>query len=182
MAHLPIDFCKKVAQARRAKGLTQSALARSAGCAQSAISMFESGHPEKLSMDFVRKVAEILDIPLNEEPTLSATEREETPFAKKSYCPNPSCLSNIPYQISGELILWPAITNLSADARYCQICGEVLEFSCPQCGRDASPGAFCEGCGAARITAAVPPGVSQSVWMEERRDAIREFRGLCAEG
>ena len=180
MAHLPIDFCRKIARARRAKGLTQSALARSAGCAQSAISMFESGHPEKLSMEFVRKVAEILDITLEEETQEPAAGSKETLFPKKGYCPNAACLSNIPYEINGELMLWPTVTGLNENSRYCRICGEVLEFSCQECGHDICEGAFCEGCGTARVTAVVPPGISQAGWMEQRREEIREFRDLNA--
>ena len=180
MAQLPIDFCRKVARTRRAKGMTQSALARSAGCAQSAISMFEGGHPEKLSIEFVRKVAEILEIPLENEMSEPAAEREENLFSKKGYCPNAACLSNIPYEINGELILWPTVSTFNEDSRYCRICGEVLELRCPQCGRDATPGAFCERCGTARITAVVPPGISRSAWVDQRRAEIREFRGLNA--
>ena len=180
MAHLPIDFCRKVARGRRAKGLTQSALARSVGCAQSAISMFESGHPEKLSMEFVSKVAEILEIPLEEQPLNSQKGSVETLFSKKCYCPNAACLSNIPYDINGELILWPTVTGLNDGSRYCKICGEVLEFSCPECGRDVSTGAFCDGCGTARVVPVLPPGVQPENWVVEKRSEIREFRDFNA--
>ncbi|MFO7936744.1 MAG: helix-turn-helix domain-containing protein [Kiritimatiellia bacterium] len=179
MAHLPIDFCRKVAKTRRTKGLTQSALARNAGCKQSAISMFESGHPEKLSMESVRKVAEILDITLDEEKDETVADDNKDLFSRKAYCPNAACLSNIPYMINGELIIWPKVSNFSNASRYCKVCGEVLEFRCPECGRDVGEGAFCEGCGRARITAVSTEDMAPGEWVKRRRAEIREVQLMC---
>ncbi len=178
MADLPIEFCRQVAKARRAKGLTQNALSRIIGCTQSAISMFEGGHPEKLSIDFVKKAAEILEIPLEDEHSHSAHMTTGSSFLKKGYCPNAACLSNIPYEVNGEVILWPSSRGYSDDSRYCNVCGEVLEFSCPECGCDVSEGAFCERCGKARVICTLPAGLQPEDWIKSKRTEIRELKVL----
>ncbi|MDA3923559.1 MAG: helix-turn-helix transcriptional regulator [Kiritimatiellae bacterium] len=175
MAHLPTEFCKQVAAARRAQGITQSALAKSAGCKQSAVSMFESGHPEKLSMEAVEKIAKILNIPLE------AQKHKELPAAscsKKGYCPNSACLSNIPYIINCDLFIWPKLIGLTDELKYCSICGEVLERSCPQCGGQVTEGACCGICGHPRVMTALPPGTDPTEWVTERRNEIQQWRRL----
>jgi DNA-binding XRE family transcriptional regulator len=177
MAHLPKNFCREVAEARRARGMTQSALARSVGCRQSAVSMFEGGRADKLSMDSVRKIAAILEIPL--EGTQSA-ESAGTSAAcgQKVYCPNPACLGNIPCCAGDVLMVWPSVAPAAEGAVYCRICGEVLERACPECGRPVGEGAFCAACGRARIAPAVPEGLSAPEWMAQRRMEIRQWREL----
>ena len=181
MATLPIEFCRRVARERRARGLTQSALARVAGCKQSAVSMFECGHPEKLSMEYVRKIAEILEIPLESVEEGRALEPDTCYLGKKGYCPNPFCLSNIPYEIEGELVLWPALTAVGEDARYCRVCGEVLEDACSTCGSRIEAGAFCVRCGRPRITPVISPGTSPQEWITRRRAEITQWRELTDE-
>lgn len=179
MAQLSEDFCRKVAAARREQGLTQSALAKAAGCAQSAISMFESGHPEKLSMEFVEKIAGILKIPMAEKPRTQIPELPPAFSLQKGYCPNPACLSNIPYIINDELFVWPELILLTDNIKYCVTCGEVLERRCPGCERPVTAeGACCASCGHPRVLATLPPGVSSELWVIGRRDEIRQWRSL----
>ena len=68
MTNLPTDICLKFKEARKAKGLNQSSLAQMVGCKQSAISMFEGGMVTKLSDETVKKLSEVLEVPLEEPP------------------------------------------------------------------------------------------------------------------
>jgi hypothetical protein len=140
--------------------------------------MFESGHPEKLSMEFVRKAAEILDIPLTASEATATESLEGSDFSKKGYCPNAACLSNIPSVINGVAVIWPTLSAAGELSRYCKVCGEVLESSCSGCGGAVTEGAFCGVCGASRITAVAPPGVSTEEWVKQRRVEILQWREL----
>ncbi len=154
--------------------MTQSALARSVGCRQSAVSMFEGGRVDKLSMDSVRKIAALLEIPMD-----GATNGEAPAVCgQKAYCPNPACLGNIPYVVNGALIVWPAVAAAAEGAVYCRICGEVLERACIECGLTVAEGAFCAACGKPRITPAAPRDVSHSEWSAQRRAEIQQWRAL----
>ncbi|MFA7171978.1 MAG: helix-turn-helix transcriptional regulator [Kiritimatiellia bacterium] len=178
MAYLPEDFCRKVAAARREQGLTQSALAKAVGCAQSAVSMFERGHPEKLSIEFVEKIAGILKIPMEEKTRNNIPEFLPAFSLQKGYCPNPACLSNIPYIINDELFVWPELSLLTGNIKYCATCGEVLECCCPGCARPITEGACCQSCGHPRVMATLPPGVSSELWVVQRRNEIQQWRSL----
>ncbi len=182
MANLPEDYCRAVAAARREQGLTQSALARSAGCAQSAISMFESGHPEKLSLEFVEKIAGILKIPMEEQAFRKTQDLPASVYSKKGYCPNSGCLSNIPYIINDGVLAWPQLTLLTGAEKYCAVCGEVLEKCCPRCESPVTAGACCLNCGHPRVIMALPPGVVQEEWVAGRRAEIRQWRSLTQNG
>jgi hypothetical protein len=140
--------------------------------------MFESGHPEKLSMESVKRVAEILEIPFKKEATVLPDPDIEQEGIKKGYCPNADCLSNIPFVINGEPVIHPSIKPAGAESRYCTVCGEVLEKSCPECGGPVTEGAFCSECGSARITATIPAGMLPEEWTKKRQAEIREFRLL----
>ena len=181
MAHLSIEFCKRVAIARREQGITQSALAKSAGCAQSAVSMFESGHPEKLSLEFVEKIAEILKITMEVRRRKGTAEQPVSDSLKKGYCPNTACLSNIPYIINNELFIWPELTGLTDAVKHCAHCGEVLERRCPKCSSPVENGACCRICGHPRVMTALPPGIVQVEWVTNRRDEIMLWRSLTQE-
>ena len=67
MSKVSRELCLRFAEARRAKGLRQTELAAQVGCTQSALSMFESGQPTKLSEETVKKLSDFLDVPLQEE-------------------------------------------------------------------------------------------------------------------
>ena len=64
MQNLTVEICAKFKEARKAKGLNQSALAQAVGCKQSAVSMFEAGMATKLSDEAVGKMAELLGLDL----------------------------------------------------------------------------------------------------------------------
>ncbi len=183
MAHLSIAFCRRLAQARRDKGMTQSALAQAVGCKQSAISMLESGQPEKLSMENVAKLAEHLGVALDSEQSTALGMDSVLPSADVprayGYCPNALCYSNIPYVVQSVLFFWPRLQALSEGAR-CAFCGEVLEPRCPQCGAPVTAGACCTQCGTARVTNTVAPGTPAEIWAAERRHQIAEWKTLSS--
>jgi transcriptional regulator with XRE-family HTH domain len=179
MAHLSIVFCRQLAKARREKGITQSALAQAVGCKQSAISMLESGQPEKLSLENVAKLAELLGVALE---SGAAQERDVGSCLPRlhaqGYCPNAACYSNVPYVVQGELLFWPRAQSLSNGPR-CPICGEVLESRCPQCGAPVTAaGACCSQCGAPRVTNTVAPETGAEAWAVQRRREIAEWTSL----
>lgn len=97
--------CIRFKDARRALGLTQTALAQEIGCHQAALSMFEKGNPTKLSEEYVRKLADRLG--LNVEALSGEVALEESKgvsgFASVAlgFCPEPECPSNSPYSVAG---------------------------------------------------------------------------------
>ncbi|MEI7900440.1 MAG: helix-turn-helix domain-containing protein [bacterium] len=178
MAHLPITVCRQFARARRDKGMTQSALAQAAGCKQSAISMLESGQPEKLSQEAVGKIASLLGVAI-ESPASRLNPEPRTPSPLSSvYCPDAACPSNVPYTLAGELLFWPRPQPSASGGRHCASCGEVLERQCPHCGAAVTEGACCHLCGGAKITNTLPPEIDHEAWAAQRRREIAEWRTL----
>jgi transcriptional regulator with XRE-family HTH domain len=160
--------------------MTQSALADAVGCKQSAISMLESGQPEKLSQETVGKIASLLCVELDAQAALPAA----SPFVSSSatargFCPNAACYANVPYVMQGELRFWPRLQPL-ADGGHCRFCGELLEARCPQCGAPLSEGACCPACGAERITNTLAPDTLPEAWAAQRRQAIAEWKALLS--
>ena len=104
MLNLSTDICNLFKEARKAKGLNQSALARAVGCQQSAVSMFEGGMSTKLSDEAVNKMAEVLGLDLAALLKQEEQKKEETasaggsssiaapsgavPLVVQGYCPN----------------------------------------------------------------------------------------------
>lgn len=175
MAHLSLDYCRQLARARRERGMTQSALALAVGCKQSAVSMLESGQPEKLSRESVEKIAKLLGVAWPAEGG-GAVEAEGV----TGYCPQPACPSNIPYAVQGELLFWPKLQPLARGGR-CAFCGELLESRCPHCQAPvAAEGACCAACGGARVAGAPPAGLRAEEWSALRRREIAEWRALLA--
>ena len=158
--------------------MTQSALAKAAGCMQSAISMFEKGDPAKLADATVEKIAEILDVELEdgrEEAFSAAIHHEHV----RGFCPNCSCPSNIPFAIDGRVVFRPVREMASpGGGPRCAECCEVLETSCPECGAPLNDGACCAACGTAYVAAVVPAGADAESWSRARRADIRDFREL----
>ena len=66
MKNISPEICRKIAQARRDQGISQTALALELGCKQPAISMFEAGDGTKLSEEMVKKLATRFGISLEE--------------------------------------------------------------------------------------------------------------------
>ena len=177
MAQLSITVCRQLARARREKGLTQSALAQAVGCKQSAISMLESGQPEKLSQEAVAKIASLLEVSLDAASALLSPEpRTLSPLTP--YCPSAACPSNVPYAVAGELLFWPRPQPASAGGKHCAYCGEVLERQCPRCGAAAGEGACCHACGGAKVIDTLPPETGREAWAAQRRREIAEWKAL----
>ena len=176
MAHLSISFCRQLARARRDKGLTQSMLAQTVGCKQSAISMLESGQSEKLSQETVEKIAALLGVPVESPAPHSMPAAASGAFG---YCPNADCYSNVPYVVQNELFFWPRLHSLALGNR-CVFCGELLESTCHQCGAPVAEGACCSTCGTPRVTNTIAADVPAETWAAKRRRDIAEWKALLS--
>ncbi len=191
MTNLSTEICLKFKEARKAKGMNQSALARILGCQQSAISMFEGGMSTKLSDETVQKMAEVLGVKLEEEtrkaaPAVPASTVQASSAVDgltqiaRGYCSNCHCPSNVPYVVDGRLFYRPsrALAAPTGGAR-CAVCGEVLEMRCPVCGAPLNDGACCAVCGSAYVTPVLPEGVDAAAYARIRREEITQLRSLA---
>ena len=181
MAQLSIAFCKQLAQARREKGMTQSAVAEAVGCKQSALSMLEAGHSIKVALETVEKIAELLEVPFPASASVSPhLPTALSPAMSHAFCPNALCFSNIPYIAGDDLLFWPRSQSSGAAAgTHCTVCGELLERHCPHCKAVLhSDGACCPACGGARVTDTLPPETDRGGWAEQRRREIAEWHSL----
>lgn len=169
MQNLSKEMCEQFKNARRDLGLTQSQLAEKIGCKQAALSMFESGRPTKLSEEFVKKAAEVLEIDLTERP--AATVPLAAAFAPGvlGFCPDPECPSNLPYLVGDRLVYRPRL----AAGKHCVHCGELLEKRCPACGAQLNEGACCAVCGTGYVTSALDENADLRRYVAERQAAIR---------
>jgi len=157
MINFNTDICRRIREARREAGISQSELAREVGCNQSALSMFEQGAGTKLGEDIVRKLAAKFGIELKISKSVEsaavdvqeARTGQPVGFGKGTgYCPNPSCPTNSYYEVDGRRLARP--DREAADpvgGKYCAYCGEVLERKCPNCGSPVHSGAICSICG-----------------------------------
>ena len=183
MSNVSKELCLRFAEARRAKGLRQTELAARVGCTQSALSMFEGGQPTKLSEETVRKLSEVLDVPLQEVPSPSGVHVPsaslEPHIVIHGYCPNCHCPSNVPYVVGGRLFYRPSrkVASPTGGVR-CVQCGELLEMRCPTCGAPLNDGACCAACGATYVTPVVEEGLDIGVYAQTRRAEIIQLREL----
>ena len=190
MTNLSTEICLLFKEARKAKGLNQSALARFLGCQQSAISMFEGGQSTKLSDETVKKMADFLGVEIPEkkpepEATDSGVAVTQTGgegmggVVARGYCPNCHCPSNIPYVVEGRLFYRPnrVLASPTGGVR-CTQCGEILEMRCPVCGAPLNDGACCAVCGGAYVTPVLPEGVDPSAYARARRDEMLQLKAL----
>lgn len=190
MTNLSTEICLLFKEARKAKGLNQSALARALGCQQSAISMFEGGQTTKLSDETVRKMAEFLGVSLPEErsadeaaaPAAVSVLGETGGARVRGYCPSGHCPSNVPYVVEGRLFYRPnrALASPTGGAR-CAQCGEILEVRCPVCGAPLNDGACCAVCGGAYVTPVLPEGVDPAAYARARREELLQLRSLLSD-
>lgn len=155
MTNLNPIICKKIKEARRAQGISQSALANEVGCKQSALSMFEQGDGRKLNDEVIIKLAEKFGVSLEENEKINESGPAEiTPVFEpgKGFCPNPGCPSNHAYIVDGRSYCKPE-RNLCdpVGGRFCAVCGEVLEKHCPNCNSPVHEGAVCSFCGQSYI-------------------------------
>ena len=183
MSKVSKELCLRFAEARRAKGLRQTELAARIGCTQSALSMFEGGQPTKLSGETVKKLSELLGVPLHEEvPAVSALPSIgpcESQITIHGFCPNDQCPTNVPYVVNGRLFCRPSrkIASPTGGVR-CALCGELLEMNCPSCGAPLNDGACCAACGAAYVTPNVADGLDVVAYARMRREEIIQLREL----
>ena len=149
------EICRKAKEARRSAGLSQSVLAAEVGCKQSALSMFEQGDGTKLNDDVIRKILGKfhIEIPKKGEsetsaavPVVAKVPRPVLPHT--GFCPNPHCPSHASYEVDGRVLLSPdRVRQDPVGAKFCAICGELLERYCPNCGSPVHDGAICSVCG-----------------------------------
>ncbi len=154
MTNLDPEICRKVREARREAGLRQSVLAQEVGCKQSALSMFEQGDGTKLNDDAIRKLCTKFGIELEakeaekEKPVQQAAAVFAPPVAHAGFCPNALCPSHISYMVDGRRFLKPdRVQQDPVGGKYCAVCGELLERTCPNCGSPVHDGAVCSYCG-----------------------------------
>ena len=153
MTNLNPEICFKLKAARKAAKIGQSELAHEVGCRQSAISMFESGSPTKLSEETIRLIAKKLGVSLSAEDSASAGAMPSSSVFK-GFCPNPKCPSNSTYEVDGRKFFIPDCSRADpVGGRFCALCGEVLEKKCPNCGAPIHAGAVCSICGDPYISA-----------------------------
>lgn len=156
MTNLNPEICRKIKEARRSQGISQSALALEVGCKQSALSMFEQGDGRKLNDEVIEKLAEKFGISLVEEKKAPPEKIEISIAAEpgKGYCPNPHCPSNSSYTVEGRTFYRPQRLMCDpAGGKYCAVCGEILEKRCPNCNSPVHEGAVCSFCAQAYVTA-----------------------------
>ena len=184
MSNVSKELCIRLAEARRAKGFRQTELAAQIGCTQSALSMFEGGQPTKLSDETVKKLSELLGVPLVEQEKVAEASREaqvasvEIPVVH-GFCPNCQCPSNVPYVVSGRLFFRPSRNIASpTGGKRCTLGGEVLEMRCPVCGAPLNDGACCAVFGSNYVTPVVPDGIDVSAYAQARRAEIIQLREL----
>jgi transcriptional regulator with XRE-family HTH domain len=175
MTNLP-DIAHRIAEARRARGFTQSALARQADCKQSAISMFERGHESALAQSKVETILKLLGIEAPDPTTPAAPSPEPLTPHPLRYCPVFDCPSNIPFIVQNKLLLSPSQRLPTVDDKHCPFCGELLENECPDCGAAVNHGACCTRCGTPYIsTPPDNPGTSMVEWMETQHLRLRSL-------
>ena len=149
MTNLSPEICFKLKAARKAAKIGQSELAQEVGCKQSAISMFESGSPTKLSEETIKRIAKKLGVSLSAEgPDGARGDVLPGDSSGKGFCPNPKCPSNNSYEVDGRRFFIPDREKADpVGGRFCALCGEVLEKKCPSCGAPIHAGAVCSICG-----------------------------------
>ena len=171
---------KRLSEARRKQGITQSELARRAACKQSAVSMMERGRPDALAWDKITKISDILQVDISEyTPPTAQTDDSNVPVSISGcrVCPVYDCPSNLPYMVNGQLFILPRITGGTND-KHCAYCGELLESHCPDCGAPiTSTRACCGECGSAYI--AVPDEENSieawETWAQKQRFNLKEL-------
>ena len=158
MTKLSPEVCRKIKDARRAAGLSQSVVAAEVGCKQSALSMFEQGDGTKLNDQVIERLAkkfgvELIPAKAVEVRASAASVCGVSAVRTIGFCPNPHCPSNRAYEVEGRTFLRP--DRSAADpvgGKFCAVCGEVLEKTCPNCGAPVHDGAICSFCGDAYVS------------------------------
>jgi DNA-binding Xre family transcriptional regulator len=178
MERLSPELAGRLRDARRVKGLSQHALAREAGCTQSAVSMMELGRPDAVSRETLRKIGALLDIEVGEPDAARPSEGAFTATGGRVCCPQAECPSNVPFAVAGSVVFLPGPQPAGRAGGYCGFCGEVLLTACPVCARPLGAGGHCRDCGAAYVNPPAAPGLTPDAWVAERRKQIGEWRAL----
>jgi DNA-binding XRE family transcriptional regulator len=180
MTNLDKNICALIKAARREQGISQSELAVEVGCKQSAISAFENGDPTKLSEETVKKLAGRLGVSLEEKKTqMSALADGYGKAVVRGFCPDPNCVSNIPYAVGNRLYYHTTLRGVTAqNGKRCAHCGEILEMRCPACGAPLNEGACCIACGEAYVAPQTPDTENLVEWASRRRAEIKDIRAL----
>ncbi len=160
-------------------GLTQSELARQAGCSQSAVSMFEAGRPDALSREKLASIAARLGL----DPSQVAISGAETAAGDVwGFCPVDECPSNVPFVVRGRTCFRPSPRRVQAEGRaFCPFCGELLEVRCPNAECTAPvhrESCVCPECGTAYVQSARmrgAPAEAQERWAASQRALRREL-------
>lgn len=146
MADSRAELYRVLAAARRAQGVTQSALAKQVGCKQSAISMMERGRSNALAWSTLQAIGQALEVGV--EAFASETEADaNVPPPGRGYCPTFDCPANTPYIVNGTLYAMPRPHAVAGGGDHCRYCGELQETQCPGCGTNVGEGACCCACG-----------------------------------
>ena len=152
MRNLSPAICAKLKKARRDAGLSQTVVAAEVGCKQAALSMFEQGDGTKLNDEVIKKLAAKFGVDLSLAEQKGAVHELVSPAAPTEsglgFCPNPLCPTNSAYRVEDRTFRLP--NRAAADpagGKFCAMCGEVLEKSCPNCGAPVHSGAVCSFCG-----------------------------------
>ncbi len=163
MTNLNPEISRKLKEARRAAGLSQSVLAAEVGCKQSALSMFEQGDGTKLNEAVIKKLCAKfgIELPKEDSPVARAVALPPRPPTivsaqpSRGFCPNVNCPSHGRYEVDGRLFLKPdRLAQDPVGGTYCAVCGELLERRCPNCGASVHDGAVCSLCGNPYISVA----------------------------
>ncbi len=162
----------RLRDARRANGLTQSALAAQADCKQSAISMMEQGNAAALSREKVRHIGQILNI---ETPELAEEACSLPGISARVFCPVYDCPSNRPFTVGERLLLLPKPIPSHGRSTRCAMCGELLERTCPECKIPVGPGACCGDCGTPYVTAPTELPIPLSQWSADQLARIQSL-------
>lgn len=178
MERLSSELAGRLRDARRAKGLSQAALAHEAGCAQSAVSMMELGRPDAVSRETLRKIGALLDVVVGDPAEAPSGGGEGVAETGRVCCPQAECPTNIPFAVNGAVIFQSRPQPAGATGRYCAVCGEVLVTSCPGCNRPLGAGGHCRDCGAAYVNPPAAPTQTADAWAAARREQIAAWRAL----
>ena len=166
--------------ARRAKPLTQAALAEAAGCTQSAVSMFEAGRSDALSAEAVERIAGILGIEAGLAAKVAKASVSSRPPTLK-FCPADECPANVPYVVQGRLIFKPAMVEGDNEVPgRCRYCGEPLQDRCSNkdCGAGVCDGSYCVACGTPYVAVIERDRGALEAWADAQRERIKEVREL----
>jgi len=168
------SFSRVVAEARRRRGLTQSELAATVGCQQSAVSMLERGNLQALAYEKQKALAAFLGLSCPPEPV--TPQSDEVTGTVSGFCPHFDCPANYPYVSAGRLLAIPRSHALSPGT-YCRYCGEVCETRCPGCQVPYQPGACCADCGTPYIAvpAALHDTAANATWLYEQQRLITQL-------